>query len=373
MEDSSQLANLTDAAFGENSFNIFGGGSEGDLVVEELDDSSTVEQGGGIIDLEGSVEVDNDDVHESDNSVDSEVDERVDESTAAHICKNHSNIGDCLRDWAIVHNQPRSSVNEILDIFRKWTALPLPKDSRTLLKTSTTIGQEIRTVPGGEFWYKGIENKLNSYFQSKAPSTHIISIQLSIDGLPLHRGGPMQVWPILMKVEQMPNAPIMMIGMFCGPAKPESLEVFLRPLVEEGKHIHERGLHIGEEVRQLKIRAIIADSPARAFIKATTYFNGYHGCMRCTCCCYGNNSGRKTSPLVNRPREGMADSEKKSRAFLRALNQRMQRTSHRSDKWLHSRITGRSSKSGPDGRGGRDSSNSSDGAVGTTRAPARIP
>ncbi|XP_035911114.1 uncharacterized protein LOC118511735 isoform X3 [Anopheles stephensi] len=311
MEDSSQLANLTDAAFGENSFNIFGGGSEGDLVVEELDDSSTVEQGGGIIDLE--------------------------------------------------------------DIFRKWTALPLPKDSRTLLKTSTTIGQEIRTVPGGEFWYKGIENKLNSYFQSKAPSTHIISIQLSIDGLPLHRGGPMQVWPILMKVEQMPNAPIMMIGMFCGPAKPESLEVFLRPLVEEGKHIHERGLHIGEEVRQLKIRAIIADSPARAFIKATTYFNGYHGCMRCTCCCYGNNSGRKTSPLVNRPREGMADSEKKSRAFLRALNQRMQRTSHRSDKWLHSRITGRSSKSGPDGRGGRDSSNSSDGAVGTTRAPARIP
>ncbi|XP_035917734.1 uncharacterized protein LOC118515138 [Anopheles stephensi] len=187
MEDSSQLANLTDAAFGENSFNIFGGGSEGDLVVEELDDSSTVEQGGGIIDLE--------------------------------------------------------------DIFRKWTALPLPKDSRTLLKTSTTIGQEIRTVPGGEFWYKGIENKLNSYFQSKASSTHIISIQLSIDGLPLHRGGPMQVWPILMKVEQMPNAPIMMIGMFCGPAKPESLEVFLRPLVEEGKQIHERGLHIGEEVR----------------------------------------------------------------------------------------------------------------------------
>uniref|UniRef100_A0A182YSD7 Transposase domain-containing protein n=1 Tax=Anopheles stephensi TaxID=30069 RepID=A0A182YSD7_ANOST len=283
MEDSSQLANRTDAAFGENSFNIFGGGSEGDLDVEEIDDSSTVEQGGGIIDLEGSVEVDNDDVHESDNSVDSEVDERVDESTAAHICKNHSNIGDCLRDWAIVHNQPRSSVNEILDIFRKWTALPLPKDSRTLLKTSTTIGQEIRTVPGGEFWYKGIENKLNSYFQSKAPSTHIISIQLSIDGLPLHRGGPMQVWPILMKVEQMPDAPIMMIGMFCGPPKPESLEVFLRPLVEEGKQIHERGLHIGEEVRQLKIRAIIADSPARAFIKATTYFNGYHGCMRCTC------------------------------------------------------------------------------------------
>uniref|UniRef100_A0A182YMW7 Transposase domain-containing protein n=1 Tax=Anopheles stephensi TaxID=30069 RepID=A0A182YMW7_ANOST len=216
--------------------------------------------------------------------VESKVDDEVGESTAAHICKNYSYISKCLRDWAVVHNQPRSSVNEILDIFRKWTSLPLPKDSRTLLmETSTTIDQEIRTIPGGEFWYKGIENKLNSYFQSKAPSTHFISIQHSINGLPLHRGGLMQIWPILMKVEQMPNAPIMMIGMFCGPAKLESLDVFLRLLLDEGKQIHERGLQIGEEVRQLKIRSIIADLPARAFINATTYFNGYHGCMRCTC------------------------------------------------------------------------------------------
>uniref|UniRef100_A0A182YMW5 Uncharacterized protein n=1 Tax=Anopheles stephensi TaxID=30069 RepID=A0A182YMW5_ANOST len=83
-----------------------------------------------------------------------------------------------------------------------------------LMETSTTIDQEIRTVPGGEFWYKGIENKLNSYFQSKAPSTHFISIQHSINGLPLQRGGLMQIWPVLMKVEEMPDAPNMKIGIF---------------------------------------------------------------------------------------------------------------------------------------------------------------
>uniref|UniRef100_A0A182PU95 Uncharacterized protein n=1 Tax=Anopheles epiroticus TaxID=199890 RepID=A0A182PU95_9DIPT len=59
----------------------------------------------------------------------------------------------------------------------------------------------------------------------------------------------------------------MMIGMFCGPAKPACLEVFLRPLVEEVKEIRRRGLQIGEMVLQIKIRAIIADAPARAFIK----------------------------------------------------------------------------------------------------------
>ncbi|XP_052898672.1 uncharacterized protein LOC128309238 [Anopheles moucheti] len=111
IEDSSQPANP--AVTSEISFNLSGGGVHGDAVLDDLDDSVDQEGGGNII----------------------------------------------------VHNQPRSSINEILAIFRQWTDLPLPKDSRTLLKTSTTISQEIRTVEGGEFWYKGIENKLNSYFQ----------------------------------------------------------------------------------------------------------------------------------------------------------------------------------------------------------------
>ncbi|XP_052890292.1 uncharacterized protein LOC128298565 [Anopheles moucheti] len=102
IEDSSQPANP--AVTSEISFNLSGGGVHGDAVLDDLDDSYSVDQeGGGNIRLEA--------------------------------------------------------------IFRQWTDLPLPKDSHTLLKTSTTISQEIRTVEGGEFWYKGIENKLNSYFQ----------------------------------------------------------------------------------------------------------------------------------------------------------------------------------------------------------------
>ncbi|XP_052901572.1 uncharacterized protein LOC128309237 [Anopheles moucheti] len=102
IEDSSQPANP--AVTSEISFNLSGGGVHGDAVLDDLDDSYSIDQeGGGNISLEA--------------------------------------------------------------ILRQWTDLPLPRDSRTLLKTSTTISQEIRTVEGGEFWYKGIENKLNSYFQ----------------------------------------------------------------------------------------------------------------------------------------------------------------------------------------------------------------
>ncbi|XP_308269.4 uncharacterized protein LOC1269626 isoform X1 [Anopheles gambiae] len=219
----------------------------------------------------------------SDRSSESETDAVAEGSTTAHNCNNHSDIGECLRTWAVVRNQPRSSVNEILAILGIWTDLLLPKDSRTLLKTPKTIGEEIQSIAGGEFWYKGIENNLVNYFKSTVPSIDELSIQVSTDGLPLHRGGPTQLWPILMKIVELPSAPIMMIAVFCGPAKPTSLEVFLRQFVEEANDIHRRGLRIGDKMIKFSIQAIIADSPARAFLKATTYFNGYHGCMRCTC------------------------------------------------------------------------------------------
>uniref|UniRef100_A0A182WPB7 Uncharacterized protein n=1 Tax=Anopheles minimus TaxID=112268 RepID=A0A182WPB7_9DIPT len=140
-QEMEELANPIDTLFGEFNFNFTGGGAEEDVVVETLDFSNTVDVDGvGYIDPDCIVETEDEDDHESGISVDSEDEDEIGESTAAHVCKNHSSIGDCLRDWAVVHNQPRSSVNEILAIFRKWTELPLPKDSRTLLKTSSTIG-----------------------------------------------------------------------------------------------------------------------------------------------------------------------------------------------------------------------------------------
>ncbi|XP_049294449.1 uncharacterized protein LOC125769685 isoform X1 [Anopheles funestus] len=139
MKDTSQLPEPIDTS--DISFNFSGGGVQGDVVLVD----------NNFVDLDSSVETGDEDDYVGNCSSDSDVEDMVGECTAAHNCTNHRNISDCLRDWAVVHNQPRSSINEILAIFRKWTALPLPKDSRTLLKTSTTIGKEIRTLEGGEF------------------------------------------------------------------------------------------------------------------------------------------------------------------------------------------------------------------------------
>ncbi|XP_058126336.1 uncharacterized protein LOC131271274 [Anopheles coustani] len=185
----------------------------------------------------------------------------------AHDCSNHEDVNDCLRDWAVDHEESRASVNEILAIFRIRTDYELPKDARTLMKTSTSIGQEIEAVAGGEYWYKGIEKVLRNYYRSATPETDRISVQVSVDGLPLHKSSSTQVWPILMKMEQIPEAPIMMIAMFCGSSKPNDLEPFLRPFVVEANELSQRGIQFGDRNVHFNIRAIIADSPARAFLK----------------------------------------------------------------------------------------------------------
>uniref|UniRef100_A0A0E3W2B6 Uncharacterized protein n=1 Tax=Anopheles gambiae TaxID=7165 RepID=A0A0E3W2B6_ANOGA len=115
-----------------------------------------------------------------------------------------------------------------------------------------------------------------------------------MDGIPLHKGGPTQLWPILMRVVELPLAPIMMIAVFCGSSKPSCLEAYLRQLIEEANELISAGFQIGGKTLGFNVKAIIADLPARAFVKATTNFNEYHGCIQhSTCVGEWHRAGKK--------------------------------------------------------------------------------
>uniref|UniRef100_A0A182PWU3 Uncharacterized protein n=1 Tax=Anopheles epiroticus TaxID=199890 RepID=A0A182PWU3_9DIPT len=172
-----------------------------------------------------------------------------------------------LRTWAILKNVPRSTVNLLLAVLRNLYHLDVPKDARTLLKTPTEVGLEVQTISGGEFWYQGVETVLQSYFRNSVPENDTFSIQVSIDRLPMYKSSAKQLWPILIWVENLPQAPVMLAGLFSGVAKPELVDEYLGPLVTELNELQERGLRFGDKVVGLKIGAFIADSPARAFIK----------------------------------------------------------------------------------------------------------
>ncbi|XP_053675245.1 uncharacterized protein LOC128725515, partial [Anopheles nili] len=173
------------------------------------------------------------------------------------------NMQDCLRFLAITYQLPRSAVNMMLAILRKKLDLDLPKDARTLIKTPSPVNSQIVAIRGGDFWYGGLKSVLTKYVTpvalSKAlnPEATHFSLDVSIDGLPLQKTGPTELWPILVKVVELPKLPVMTVATFSGPSKPESIEEYLRSLVDELNEIHQGGLVIGDRTLHFKIRNFI--------------------------------------------------------------------------------------------------------------------
>ena len=73
-------------------------------------------------------------------------------------------LEECLRYWALKTNAAHSSVNLLLHIVRERANLLLPKDARTLLKTSTAP-KKILNVVGGQYWYNGLGPCLEKAFR----------------------------------------------------------------------------------------------------------------------------------------------------------------------------------------------------------------
>nr|XP_049462177.1 uncharacterized protein LOC120961276 [Anopheles coluzzii] len=179
---------------------------------------------------------------------------------------DHLSLLDCLRFFAIKSQLPRSVVNMLLAILRKKVDATLPKDSRTLVRTPPRAAGSIYKIGGGDFWYGGLSPVLTKYFQNIEPRDDPFKLDVSVDGLPLHKGGPTQVWPILVKAVDLPKLPLMLVAAYSGHTKPASVEEFLRPLVNDFNIIQRGGLTMGDKTLQFRVRNFIADTPARAFI-----------------------------------------------------------------------------------------------------------
>ncbi|XP_061496463.1 uncharacterized protein LOC133390970 [Anopheles gambiae] len=80
----------------------------------------------------------------------------------------------------------------------------------------------------------------------------------------------------------MPSVKPMTVAIFCGSKKPDSLEQYLRPLVDELNNLIDKGIAVGnnDTTVKIKVRAIIADSPARSFIKGKTKTKQYKGSIK---------------------------------------------------------------------------------------------
>uniref|UniRef100_A0A182VHB4 Uncharacterized protein n=1 Tax=Anopheles merus TaxID=30066 RepID=A0A182VHB4_ANOME len=169
----------------------------------------------------------------------------------ASVCTDFDDIANCYDDMddtlSNLSEDSESSVHDAED-----------RDKR--IKEKLHIG-------GGQFWYNGVSNCLKAYFTNLNPNHSTVWLDFSMDGLPIHNSGPTQLWPILMRVCDLPQAPIFVVAIFCGKSKPSSAEEFLRQLVTELNELQSDGIDLSGSMFKVRINTILADTPARAFVK----------------------------------------------------------------------------------------------------------
>lgn len=119
-----------------------------------------------------------------------------------------------------------SSLRSLLSIIREIPACDnIPKDPRTLLKTSSKIN--VTPLGCGTYFYFGIEKTLNLFCKN-----HKISIQeneefslaVNIDGLPLSKSSNSSFWPILCSIKSIKilTKEIFLVALYHGSEKPKS-------------------------------------------------------------------------------------------------------------------------------------------------------
>lgn len=105
-----------------------------------------------------------------------------------------------------------------------------------------------------------------------------LKLQLNSDGLPLFKSTNDQFWPILGRIENLPDSRPFIIGLFYGESKPSNVNQYLEQFIEEFRELERNGLDVDEERFSISISSVICDAPAKAFIKNIKQCSGYYGC-----------------------------------------------------------------------------------------------
>lgn len=159
-----------------------------------------------------------DDDQEMDTENDESVQDTTDESESDNgIILKENNFKKFLSNWFVQYSIPHVALQPLLRKLKRYPVhANLPSDPRSLL--STPRNTETRIVLPGEYCHVGLSKGVESIIKrmSTVPEG-VIKISINIDGLPLSKSSPKQLWPILGSVKPYKN--VFVIGMYCGEKK----------------------------------------------------------------------------------------------------------------------------------------------------------
>lgn len=191
-----------------------------------------------------------------------------------------------LASFIVSSRLPRNSATKLLKLLKSVDNLEclklLPMDSRTLLSTPRSGHVEINNIGGGQYIHFGILSGLTYLLNTIViQSLSELELWFNIDGLPINKGVK-SFWPILcsLSIKSSMEKPFI-VGVYFGSKKPYFVEEYLFPFIDDLNDLILNGLQFNNITFQVKIKGIIADAPARAFLKQIKGHSGYFGCEKC--------------------------------------------------------------------------------------------
>ena len=128
----------------------------------------------------------------------------------------------------------------------------------------------------------GIKSGLKAQIINSDFSAITIKVIVNIDSFPVFSKSDIEMTPILMKIihEDYHCNPFI-VGLYNGNSKPKSPNEFLNDFVEESSHLIKNGVEIENKKFNFVLKALVCDTPARAYIKCTKEHTGFDACERC--------------------------------------------------------------------------------------------
>ena len=190
-------------------------------------------------------------------------------------------VGD-LAAYAIKWKIGRDACNELFAVLRSHGVHGLPVDCRCAKKTMRKVG-DVCSMEGGSYYHFGVRDEVARNVSLLALNGEEIQLQFNIDGLPLYRSSPVDLWPILCRVILADHtcSKVFPVAIFCGKSKPKSVDEFMNQFVQEVLALTVDGLELSGRLFRVTIHSFVCDAPARQYLKKVIAHSGFYSCERC--------------------------------------------------------------------------------------------
>lgn len=189
---------------------------------------------------------------------------------------------DDLRHWAVNYQITHVALTALLCVMKKHPCFEeLPSTARTLLDTPVSL--PISNVNPGQYCHMGLSAGIKNLWKHLVEKVSQIDLAIGIDGLPLFKSGPGEVWPIMASIVNVPSLinKVFPIGIYYGKKKPADCRQFLKMFVEEAATLCTDGILINGQNISVSIKAFLCDAPAKSYILGVKGHTGYSSCTKC--------------------------------------------------------------------------------------------